>query len=154
MSLQDKLKKANLDNNHEVTLVYTDGEDVIHAWDGYQETVIENSGIATTLAELVTSQSFKGNPVLEEMRDNHLLEDYERDHSGFADYVANVITENVYEYDWIERNTEQYDYKRGFMTVEARVKTTVGTVLNADSHTVSGWTVETSTDLGNLTIEE
>ena len=153
MNLQEKLKQANLDKDHPVTLICKDGEDVIHVWEDYQEEVLASTGIATTLAELITDPSFKGNEVLEEMRDHDLLELYPRDNSGFSDYVADVITENFFEFDWIDRSTEQYDYKRGFLTLEARVNTTVGKVLAADQHTIAGWKVNTVTDLGHMTIE-
>lgn len=153
MNIQDKLKEANLSGDTKVTLVYSAGEDVVHAWDGYEEQVVENTEIAKYLAELVTDPSFKDNEVLDEMRSQYLLEDYPRDDSGFVDYVEGVIKDNLYDYEWIERSTEHYDYKRGFTTVEARVDTTVEEVLNANSHAVTGWDAEVKTTLGNTTIK-
>ena len=55
--------------------------------------------------------------------------------------------------DFIERTTEQYDYKRGFFTLEANVKTTVGDVLSAPEYAFTGWSTEINTDLGVLKIE-
>lgn len=153
MSIQEKLKEANLTGDTKVTLVFSDGQDVIHAWDGYEESVIEDTGIAKQLAELVTDPSFKDNEVLDDMRGCDLLEGYPRDGSGFAEYIEGVIKDNLYDYEWIERSTEHYDYKRGFTTVEARVDTTVEEVLSANPETVSGWGVEVETTLGNTTIK-
>ena len=153
MSVQNKLKEADLPGDTRVTLVFSDGEDVVHAWDGYEGQVVENTGIAKHLADLVTDPSFKDNDVISEMRDYELLEGYPRDDSGFAEYVEGVIKENLYDYDWINRSTKHYDYKRGFTTVEARVDTTVEEVLNADSHAVAGWDAEVETTLGYTTIK-
>lgn len=153
MSVQDKLKEANLPGGTKVTLVFSDGEDVVHAWDGYEEQVVENTGIAKHLAELVTDPNFKNNDILHEMRSYELLEEYPRDGSGFISYVEDVIKENLYDYEWIGRSTEHYDYKRGFTTVEARVDTTVEEVLNANPGSVTGWEVEVETTLGNTTIK-
>ena len=97
MSVQDKLKEANLPGGTKVTLVFSDGEDVVHAWDGYEEQVVENTGIAKHLAELVTDPNFKNNDILHEMRSYELLEEYPRDGSGFISYVEDVIKENLYD---------------------------------------------------------
>ena len=153
MSIQDKFKETNLPGGTKVTLVFSDGEDVVHAWDGYEEQVVENTGIAKHLAELVTDPNFKDNDVLDDMRGYDLLEDYPRDGSGFSEYVEDVIKENLYDYEWIERSTEHYDHKRGFTTVEARVDTTVEEVLNANPEIVTGWEIEVETALGNTTIK-
>ena len=153
MSIQDKFKETNLPGGTKVTLVFSDGEDVVHAWDGYEEQVVENTGIAKHLAELVTDPSFKNNDIIHEMRSYELLEEYPRDGSGFAGYVEDVIKDNLYDYDWIERSTEHHDYKRGFTTVEARVDTTVEEILNANPATVTGWGAEVKTALGNTTIK-
>jgi len=153
LSIQDKLREANLSGDTKVTLVFSDGEDVVHAWDGYEEQVVENTGIAKHLAELVTDPNFKDNDVLDDMRGYDLLEDYPRDGSGFSEYVEDVIKENLYDYEWIGRSTEHYDYKRGFTTVEARVDTTVEEVLSAKPETVTGWKVEVETALGHTTIK-
>ena len=153
MSIQDKLKEANLSGDTKVTLVYSDGEDVVHAWDGYEQQVLENTEVAKYLAELVTDPSFKNNEVLDEMRSQFLLEDYPRDGSGFTEFVEEVIKDNLYDYEWIERSTEHYDYKRGFTTMEARLKTTVEEVLNASPYSVTGWDAEVETEIGHTTIK-
>ena len=153
MSIQNKFKEASLAGDTKVTLVYSAGEDVVHAWDGYEEQVVENTGIAKHLAELVTDPSFKNNEVLDEMRNQYLLEGYPRDDSGFVEYVEGVIKDNLYDYEWIERSTEHYDHKRGFTTVEARVDTAVEEILNANSHAIAGWDAEVKTALGNTTIK-
>ena len=153
MSLQDKLKEIDLNENDTITLTYETGDDVVHAWDGYEEEVLQASGLTDTIAMLVTNHEFK-NDVINELRDGDLLEDYPRDGSGFETYVSEVITENFWEMDFIERSTERYDYKRGYCTLEANVGTTVGNVLSAPSYLFGGWKATVDTKLGRLTLED
>lgn len=152
MSFHSKLKTAGLSEDKQITLTYSDGADVVHVWDGYEQEVLTDTGFAEVVAGLVTTSGFK-NDVLESLRDAEYLDDYPRDFSGFNDYVSDVIKENFWEMDFIERTTEQYDYKRGFFTLEANVNTTVGDVLAAPEYAFTGWSAEVNTDLGTLKIE-
>tara|TARA_R110002110_G_scaffold13376_1_gene64053 strand:- start:1746 stop:2213 length:468 start_codon:yes stop_codon:yes gene_type:complete len=153
MGIQEKIKKADLSKNTSVTLVYSAGEDVIHARDGYEDQVVESTGIARSLANLVTDPNFKNNEVLEGMRAADLLWDYPRDGSGFTEYVETVLKEYLHDYEWVDYSTEHYDHKRGFTTVEARVETTVEEVLNVNAAVLDGWDAEVKTTLGNTTIK-
>ena len=153
MSLQDKLKEISLNKEDAITLTYETGGDVVHAWDGYEEEVLRDTGLAESIAMLVTNNDFK-NDVINDLRDGELLEEYPRDGSGFETYVSEVITENFWEMDFIERSTERYDYKRGYCTLEANVGTTVGNVLSAPEHLFGGWKATVNTKLGMLTLED
>lgn len=152
MNFHQKLKASGLDAEKEITLTYTTGGDVVHAWDGYEEEVLQETGFAGTVAELVAAPGFK-NDVIEDLRLNDYLEEYPRDHSGFQDFVSEVIADNFFEMDFIERSTERYDYKRGFFNLEANVKTTVGSVLSAPEYVFTGWSTTVQTDLGVLKLE-
>jgi hypothetical protein len=90
--------------------------------------------------------------MLESLRDDYLLEEYPRDNSGFAEFVAGVLKENFYDCEFIEEETKQYDYKRGFTTLTANLKTTVGELLdnNTSQFTFSGWEASVKTPAGNL----
>jgi hypothetical protein len=152
MSFHTKLKAAGLNEDKQITLTYSDGADVVHAWDGYEQEVLTDTGFAEVVAGLITTSGFK-NDVLDSLRDAEYLDDYPRDFSGFNDFVSDVIKENFWEMDFIERTTEQYDYKRGFFTLEANVGTTVGDILAAPEYAFTGWSAEVNTDLGTLKIE-
>ena len=92
MNIQDKLKEANLSGDTKVTLVFSDGEDVVHAWDGYEEQVVENTGIAKHLAELVTDPNFKNNDILHEMRSYGRSTEHYDYKRGFTTVEARVDT--------------------------------------------------------------
>lgn len=151
MSFHQKLKATGLKNEDKITLKYETGGDVIHAWDGYEEEVMQETGFADTVAELITTPGF-ANEVIENMRDNDYLEDYPRDFSGFQEFVSETIAENFWEMDFIERSTERYDYKRGFFNLEANVETTVGAVLSTPEYAFGGWSTTVNTNLGTLNI--
>tara|TARA_A100001391_G_C4968178_1_gene251901 strand:- start:196 stop:657 length:462 start_codon:yes stop_codon:yes gene_type:complete len=151
MSLHEKIKSAGLSGDHKVVLKYKDGADVVHAWDGYEEEVLEETNFANEIANLIAHPGFKNN-VIQELRDDDLLEDYPRDYSGFAEFVGDVIKENFWDMEFIERYTERYDYKRGFFNLEAIVNTTVGDVLSTPEYAFGGWTATVKTDVGVLNI--
>ena len=151
MSFHNKLKSAGLSSTDKITLTYQTGGDVVHAWDGYEQEVLQETGFADTVAELISTSGFS-NSVIQDMRDNDYLDDYPRDHSGFQEFVSEVITENFWDMDFIERSTERYDYKRGFFNLEANVETTVGDVLSTPEYAFTGWSTTVNTSLGTLNI--
>ena len=157
MSGFNNLREMNLDPNTQVKLSYSDGIDVVHCHGTHVEEAVEQTDVVEKVAEAITTLGvniegeYGGNP-LESLRDSMLLEDYPRDYSGFSDFVANVIRENFYEVECIEHHTEQFDYKRGFTTLTANFKTTVGDILsnNVSYLTFSGWKASVKTPAGNL----
>tara|TARA_Y100000034_G_scaffold94939_1_gene115156 strand:+ start:153 stop:647 length:495 start_codon:yes stop_codon:yes gene_type:complete len=152
MNLQNKLREANLSDDEAVVLTYSAGGDIIHARDGYVEDVLDNTGFAETVSEVITTTGFN-NGAIDDLRGQDLLEGYERDGSGFESFVAEVLSENVYEVNFIDQTIEQYDYKRGFLTLAANVRTTVKDVLAAPENLFVGWSTNVETDIGTLRID-
>lgn len=157
MSGFNNLREMNLDPSTQVKLSYSDGIDVVHCHGTHVEEAVEQTDVVERVAEVITTPGVKiegeygGNP-LDSLRDSMLLEDYPRDYSGFTDFVADVMRENFYDIECIEHHTEQYDYKRGFTTLTANFKTTIGELLNNNiSHfTFAGWEASVKTPAGNL----
>ena len=157
MGLIKKLEEADLGDDTRVTLRIEHGDSVVHAWDGYEETVISDSGIPQEMANIATHP---GDPLglLDDMRTEGMLDAYDRsnpDECGwFDEYVEEVLSEEARAYGWIETETEQYDYKRGFCTAYAEFTTTVGNLLeNMSSFHFGSWTAKVDTKLGSLTID-
>ena len=158
MTIVDKLRSLKLPTDTLVLLRYEASCDVIHVRDEYVEETVSETGIADTVATLVvdsglTVQTEYGDGFLETLRADGLLEDYERGDFAFTDYVAEALTESFYDTGLIEYETKQYDYKRGFLTLEANVQTTVGNVMTADETLFTGWQTTVPTKIGNLTID-
>ena len=151
MSLQNKLREADLADDFEITLRFEAGADVIHAFDDHFRRALDDTDFASTVAGVVCHGGFD-NQAISDMRSQDFLEDYERDGSGFEHFVAQVISENFYELDFLDTTLEQYDYKRGFLTFEASVTTTVGNIRTSPAGLFAGWSTTVPTNIGELTI--
>ena len=152
MSKIQKLKDANLSTNTKVTLIYQDGDSVVHCHDDYEDTALMKTNIASYLSEMAINPSLGNNHVIREMRTNGLLEEYNRGDDDFESFVSEVVHENWREYDWIETSTEIYDHKRGFTTVSACLETTLGAVTELADFELAGWNIQVDTPLGSLEI--
>ena len=157
MGLVEKLQEAELPENTRVTLRMEHGDDVVHAWDGYEEQVIDSSDI---ISEMTSIATYPGDPLglLDNMRNEGLLDEYPRDDTEgmgfFEEYVHDTLNEEARGYGWIETETEQYDYKRGFCTAYVEFTTTVGNLVeNMSRYPFGGWTARVNTKLGSLTID-
>ena len=153
MGIIDKLQEANLNSDTRVKLRSEYGEDVVHAWDSYESEVISNSDLVSDLTELALHPSNRNTYILDDLRNDGLLDDYEYDFT-FEEYVHDTIMEEYHNYGWVETETEQYDYKRGFCTAYVEYNTTVGKLMeNLSEFDWGNWTAQVDTDLGTLKID-
>lgn len=156
MSIIKKLQSLNLSADTEVSLSYSDGADVFVHNETEVEDALSETDVVSTFAELIATRGLRvstqfGGNVLERLREDELLDDYKRD-GDFATFLADVISETFYEYDFIESSIEKYDYKRGFCTLSANVKVPLSDIIE-HSPFLSGWEVSVKTDNGNLTLK-
>ena len=89
--------------------------------------------------------------VLDILRENDLLENYQRDDT-FSEYLAGTLSENFYEFDLIESTVERYDHKRGFCTLNAQVQISAGAIMSLYPY-LTGWTASIKTENGTLTFD-
>ena len=153
----DKLRQMNFDGSSKVVVSTEDGAEILHyTGEDYEGDTIRQSGIATNLANLVTSKHLVNNAAIEELRNDGFLDDYERGSYEFENYVATTIAENWYELGLLEVDTKHYDHKRGYTNVKAELETTLGELLRADTESpylFSGGEVEVETPMGTLKVE-
>lgn len=138
-----------------VTLCYEDGADVVHANDDYYDYVYNSTGVFQTAAALVTSSAFPNNGVIEDMRDNDLLADYERGSYEFEDFICETMRETNWDHCFVDGTLEQYDYKRGYYRVKFNFPTTLGQLkeaIRSDVREVAVMDVTVHTDMGDLTV--
>jgi hypothetical protein len=154
MSRIQKLKIANVNDDTTIRLKYSAGSRVIHSMDDFETGIVEETFIATHLSEMVINPSLGNNHILQEMRANNLLEDYERGSDKFEEYVAEVISQNWQDYGWIQTSTEKYDYKRGYTEVSAVLETTAEKIFKMADFELADWEIEVDHPLGVLEIEE
>ena len=154
MSLYNKIKALGVEDDVPVNFEWEDGCDVLHYNETHVETAMSNTGAAYALAEAITEGVFyeKGNEILDEMREEGLLEAYERGDENFTDFVSEVIGEEFYNYDWIEQSTQRFDHKRGWTDLTMELSIPLGD-LKDQSFVLSGWEAKVQTPNGYLTVE-
>ena len=157
MSVVKRLQSLNLSEDAMITLTREEGTDVFV----YNETEVEDAMNETSVihdfASLIANtkldarNQWSGN-IIQHLRDNEYLEEYERGSFAFEDFLAEILTENFYDTDLIEHSTEKYDHKRGFCTLTARVEVPLANFVEVNPF-VSGWTVPVETNNGTLSFD-
>ena len=128
-----------------VTLRYEGTADCFLMNEDEVETAINETDVISNVASLLATPGLELSTdwhenVLETLRDDGLLEDYERD-GTFEEYLAEVLADNFYDVEIIESTIEKYDYKRGACTLSAELHTTVDNLLQTRP-TLFGWKAE------------
>ena len=157
MSTVDKIKKLNLPQDTMVTLTLEEGADVFHFNETEIDTALSETTVVSEFAALIAQSKldarnrWNGN-VLEHLRAEDYIEDYERGTYEFEDFLAETIRDNFYDVELIDYSTEKYDHKRGYTTLTAQVEVPVGNFIEVDPF-VGGWTVSVETENGTLTFD-
>ncbi len=157
MSITQKIKNLNLEEGALVTLSYSEGTDVFVHNETDVETALSDTDVVSSFASLIATPGLRvssrwSGEILESLRSEGHLDDYERGSFTFEDYLTEYLTENFYDQEYIEHSTEKYDHKRGFCTLSAEVQVPATDIVSA-SPFLSGWTVSVATDNGTLTFD-
>ena len=156
MSLKESLENLNLTDDSVVTFTLEEGVDVFHFNETHVETAVEETVVIDKLAEVITSglevSTKWGDNPMEDLRDNGLLDEYQRGSGNFTEFVSSTIKENIWDAELVEEETEHYDHKRGFTTLSATLVAPVKTVVeNANYDDVfSGWTAQVDVNGGTF----
>ena len=156
----EALQDFNLTEDAFVNLTYTDHAEVWHITDDYIVEALSETTTASMLADLLSTQGLTvysrwDEDILAEMRDNGLLDDYDRE-EWFGEYLTEVIQQEAYQYDLLSVTTEKHDHKRGVCEIQASVKVPADQVLalGDKADTLFGsWDVSIRTSRGVLTLE-
>ena len=157
MSIVTKLQSLNLADDAMIHLTYEEGADVFVHNDTEVEDAINETSVIYEFASLVAQTKldvrnrWSGN-ILEHLRNESYLDDYERGTYGFENFIAETIRDNFYDVDLIEYSTEKYDHKRGFTTLTAEVDIPFANFVQVDPN-VTGWKVSVETENGTLTFD-
>ena len=155
MSIISRLQELDLDSGAMATLTYSEGADVFVHNESEVETALSETDVVSQLCSLLAMPGVHvttpyGDDILDELRGSDLLDDYEYDFT-FEDYLNDVVTENIYDFDFIERTVEKYDYKRGFCTLSTEVRVPVAQILEKELY-VGNWNVSVDFKGGTLTL--
>jgi hypothetical protein len=157
MSIFETLTSMNLPGETVVNLSYSEGTDVFVHNETDVETALSDTSVVSSFSELIatpgiTVSTSQGTNVLDSLREQGLLESYERGAFAFSEYLTETITDNFYDIDLIEYTTERYDHKRGFTTLSADVQVSLEEILTTQP-ALYGWEVSVKTAAGLLTLE-
>ena len=154
MSLYEKIKALGVEDDTKVNFSIEEGAEVFHFNETHIETAMGETGFAYTLAEAITSGVLyeNGNEILDEMREEGLLDEYERGDEAFTDFVSEVIESELWNFGWIEHSTEKYDHKRGFTELSAEFDIPLADLKN-DPMPLIGWKASVQTPNGYLTVD-
>jgi len=153
-----KLTEVGVEETDFITLSFAEGADVWHINENHVEETASETDTASMLATLLTAGVpvyNYGSAILEEMRFNGVLDDY--DHGGwFAEYLTEVLVSTIYDGEYgLQYSTQQHDYKRGFCQISTEVQVQVGDLYALDAGAdifVAGFEVAVETKAGNLTL--
>ena len=157
MSVVKKLQSLNLPTDAMITLTREEGTDVFVHNETEVDDAISQTSVLSDFASLIANTKldarnrWSGN-IIEHLRDNQYLDDYERGTFTFEDYITETLEENFYDIDLVEYSTEKYDHKRGFCTLTAQVEVPYSNFVDTNPF-VSGWKVSVETDNGTLTFD-
>ena len=157
MSVLKRLQTLNLPNDAMVTLTFEEGTDVFVHNETEIDDAMSQTSVISEFASLIANTKldarnrWSGN-IIQHLRENDFLDEYERGSFAFEDFLAETLTENFYDTELIEYSTEKYDHKRGFTTLTAQVEVPFVNFMEVNPF-ISGWTVSVETDNGTLSFD-
>jgi len=159
-TIVDALREFSVSEDSFVNLNYGSTAEVWHITDDYISGALIETATASMLAALLATKTLTvysrwDENILEEMRNNGLLDDYDRE-DWFEGYLTETIQNAAYEYDLLSVTTEKYDHKRGACAVESSIKIPVSEVLelgDTADDLFAEWNVSVRTKSGVLTLE-
>ena len=156
MSIYKKLQSLNLPEDAMVSLRFSEGTDVFVHNETEVETALADTDVVNRFSELIATRGLNaqtrwGDNIINEMREQGMLDDYERDDT-FSDFISEMMHDNFYDFDFIESSTEKYDHKRGFCTLSAEIEVPLNNLFSAQPN-LYGWDVVVETPLGSLTVD-
>jgi hypothetical protein len=109
-------------------------EETVSHWDGdYHSGAYDRSKIFEKVASIVASPHFPDNSVIESLDGGYHLEDFDETAGSLKDYVATKLREINDNYDFVLSSLDPWDRKRGTLTMECQINTTVGSLRAAMS---------------------
>ena len=157
MSVVKRLQSLNLSEDAMITLTREEGTDVFVHNETEVEDAMNETSVIHDFASLIANTKldarnrWSGN-IIQHLRENDFLDEYERGTFAFEDFLADTLTENFYDTDLIEYSTEKYDHKRGFTTLTAQVEIPFANFAEVNPF-ISGWTVSVETENGTLSFD-
>ena len=129
-NIVDTLRQLNIGDEDYVYLNYEESAEVWHISEDYIESALAETDTAAVLAAALATPGIRvlsryDEEILATMRDEGLLDEYDRD-DWFEEYLTEKIQEEAYQYDLLTISTERHDHKRGTCGVGSNIKVRAG----------------------------
>ncbi|MBC8409276.1 MAG: hypothetical protein H8E12_11225 [Rhodobacteraceae bacterium] len=165
----DRLNGMNLSHDTVVTMTYSDGTECFVHNETEVDDALQYTNVVSEFADMISSNldvTFTddyGNNVIDTLVESEVFElkfvnackdeeNEDSDPSEVGEFTSEFINENFYDQEFIEKDIEKYDHKRGFITLTATLKTTVGAIIENNVY-CTGWKVAVPFQGGTFTIE-
>ena len=120
-TIVEQLTALGVTDDTNINFTFSDFAEVMHYTGEYVETTIDETDFLYTICDVIQSDAFEDNHIVQEMHDNDLLPTYDEDKYEYEDEweeelheaIFAVLSEQWFEYGWIDSSLTQYDYKRG-----------------------------------------
>lgn len=152
MGIHDALRELGLNDNEVIIVEYSISADVSYAEEYYEQEVMQDSGFAETVANLIYHPFFS-NDTLEELNEDGLLLKAEAPWDKKLEFLIESIMEDPYEFGFIDHELSMYDFKTAEYTITASVRATVEDILTAPEEIFEDWTLYCERGAGRMVIE-
>ena len=120
-TIVEQLTALGVTDDTDVSFTISDFAEVMHYTGEYVETTIDETDFLYRICDVIKSDAFEDNHIIEEMDDNCLLPEWDEDEyegeeawqDHREDTIPEVLREQWFEYGWIDSSLTQYDHKRG-----------------------------------------
>jgi len=162
-----QLVELNLSPETKVSLLYSGGCSCYVHNESEVETALAETDVVNVFTSLVSKPGLNftdnyGNNIIDSLVNDEWIErefvdacwdegNEDTDDSELADTLSKAFNDEFYEQDFIEKDVTQYDYKRGFIELTARLNTTVGRILESNV-SFAGWKVSVPLKGGTFTL--
>ena len=161
-TMVEKLTALGVTDDTDISFTFSDFAEVMHYTGDYIEKTIDETDFLYTICDVIKSDAFEDNHIIEEMDDNCLLPEWDEDEyedeqewqDHREDTIPEVLQEQWFEYGWVDSSLTQYDHKRGRCDVSCEFSIPFSKVRERqDDHWMSCEVSVDIPDSGHMTFE-
>ena len=147
-NLIDRLKAFDIASDTEVVFTWKEACDIMHYNEDWHENAFVETNVINELAEAATTGVFykNGNWALDTLRDEGLLEGYERGSEEFTGFCADAMGETVWDHGWVEQEVTRYDHKRGSVEMSFTMKAPWRLLRDSSQYFTDNWSATVNTE--------